>query len=288
MLSRFARKNSLRRLLNGVQHLSCERQASTALDEHEKLIVESVRRFSVKEIGPRARGMDEAGELHKDVLQGLFRSGLMGATIPEKYGGSGFSFFEACLAVEEISKIDAAVAVIVDIQNTLVNSCLVKWGTEAQKDEWLPQLATSVASSFSLSETGSGSDAFALKTQAQESGDSYILNGEKSWVSNAKEAGLFLVMANADRDKGYKGVTCFLVPRSTPGLLIGPPEKKLGIRASSTCALSFDNVKVPKTSILGGKGRGYKIAIDALNEGRVGIAAQMIGLAQGALDVALP
>jgi len=254
------------------------------------MLRESVRRFAQDVIKPRVAEMDERASLAPEVLGGLFETGLMGMTVAEDFGGSGLSFFSCCLAVEEIARVDPSVAVIVDIQNTLVNTCLEKWGTDDQKNKWLPRLAEDTASSFCLSEPGSGSDAFgALKATATKiEGRRYRLNGEKAWISNAKEAGLFLVMANADPSLGYRGVTCFLVPRDTKGLTIGPPEKKLGIKASSTCPVSLEDVVVDDSAVLGGVGRGYKIAIESLNEGRVGIAAQMVGLAKGALDVALP
>ena len=260
----------------------------TVLEESEKELRDAVRRFAKDVISPRVAEMESKQALDPTVLEGLFELGFMGISIDEKYGGSGLSLFHDCLAIEELSKVDPSVAVMVDIQNTIVNTSLQKWGTENQKEKWLPQLATTLASSFCLSETSSGSDAFALKTRAEKRDDYYVLNGEKSWISNAREAGVFLIFANADPTKGYKGVTCFIVPRDTEGLSVGPPEKKLGIRASSTCPVALDDVKVPADAILGGPGRGYKIAIDVLNEGRIGIAAQMIGLAQGTLDVALP
>jgi alkylation response protein AidB-like acyl-CoA dehydrogenase len=210
----------------------------------------------------------------------------MGVEVPVEYGGGGMSFVQSCLVIEELAKVDPAISVIVDIQNTLINTSLMKYGSEELKRKWLPRLATDTLASFCLSEAGSGSDAFALKTRAepQADGESYLINGTKMWISNANEAGLFLIFANVDPSKGYKGITAFLVPAGTPGLTVGKKENKLGIRASSTCELSFDNLRVTKDQILGKEGEGYKIAIQSLNEGRIGIGAQMVGLAQGAFD----
>eukprot|EP00634_Sargassococcus_sp_CCMP2135_P002487 CAMPEP_0198656564 /NCGR_PEP_ID=MMETSP1467-20131203/10117_1 /TAXON_ID=1462469 /ORGANISM="unid. sp., Strain CCMP2135" /LENGTH=476 /DNA_ID=CAMNT_0044392609 /DNA_START=44 /DNA_END=1471 /DNA_ORIENTATION=+ len=257
-------------------------------EEDVGLIRESVAAFAERTLKPLVSEMDERGEMAPEVIAGLFEQGLMGINVEESRGGAGLSLVHCCAAVEEIAKVDPSVAVLVDIQNTLVNHCVSKWGSERQKEEWLPRLATDTASSFCLSEPQSGSDAFALTTRADKSGDDYVLNGAKSWISNAREAGLFLVTANADFSRGYRGITCFLVPRDTPGLSVGPPEQKLGIKASSTCPVFLEDVRVPSSRVLGAEGSGYRIAISSLNEGRVGIAAQMIGLAQGALDIALP
>ena len=267
-----------------------EGTACTLLSEEETMMRESVRRFARDVIGPRVRSMEDAGEMAPEVLEGLFENGLMGIEEKEEYGGAGMSFFSSCLAVEEISRVDPAMAVLVDIQNTLVNNCFEFWGTEEQKRAWLPRLARDTASSFCLSEPSSGSDAFALRTRAEPSADGsyYTLNGEKAWISNSREAGVFLVMANVDPSKGHRGITCFIVPRGSAGLSVGPKEEKLGIRASSTCAVTLEDVRVPRESVLGGVGKGYKIAIEILNEGRIGIGAQMVGLAQGAMDCALP
>lgn len=212
----------------------------------------------------------------------------MGVEIPEQYGGTGSSFMAACLAVEELAKVDASVAVAADVQNTLVNNIFARFATEEIKAFAFPKLASNTVGSFCLSEAGSGSDAFALKTRADKKGDYFVINGSKSWITNAGEAGLFLIMANVDPSAGYKGITCFLAERDTPGLIIGKKEDKLGIRASSTCSITFDNLKVPSNRIVGELGKGYKIAIETLNEGRIGIAAQMLGIAQGAYNTAMP
>jgi short/branched chain acyl-CoA dehydrogenase len=221
-------------------------------------------------------------------LLAQFETGFMGIEIGEEYDGTGSSFTAACLVIEEIAKADPAVAVMVDIHNTIVNNCFANWASDELKAEWLPRLATDTLSAFALSEASSGSDAFALRTRARRDGDDYVLDGEKMWISNSEEAGVFLVMANAAPDEGYKGITCFVVPRDAPGLSVGPKEDKLGIRASSTCPLRLEGVRVPAASVLGEVGKGYKYAIEILNEGRVGIGAQMVGLAQGALDRTLP
>ncbi|KAF4019315.1 hypothetical protein G4228_010938 [Cervus hanglu yarkandensis] len=220
----------------------------------------------------------------------LLRAGalLMGIEIDPKYGGTGASFFSSILVIEELAKVDASVALVCEIQNTLINRMIGKYGTEEQKATYLPKLATEKASSICISEAGAGSDSFAMKTRADKKGDYYIINGSKMWISCAEIAGLFLVMANADFSAGYKGITCFLVDGDSEGLHIGKPENKLGIRASSTCPITFENVKVPKTNILGQVGHGYKYAIGSLNESRIGIAAQMLGLAQGCFDCTIP
>lgn len=223
-----------------------------------------------------------------DLIRMCFQQGLMGVEIPEEYGGAGLDLLASCAVIEELARVDPAVSVMVDVQNTLINNALLRWGTPDQKSRWLPRLATDTLGSFCLSEASSGSDAFALKTTAKESGSDYILNGNKLWITNAKEAGLFLVMANVDHSKGYKGLTCFVVERDTPGLSIGKKEDKLGIRASSTCEVVLEDCKVSKDNILGPVGKGYKIAIEALNEGRIGIGAQMVGLARGAFEFAMP
>jgi short/branched chain acyl-CoA dehydrogenase len=224
----------------------------------------------------------------KSLLDSLFAQGLMGLEIEEAYGGTGTSFFGAILVIEELAKRDPAVAVLCDIQNTLINTLVKKLGTPEQKNEWLPRLASDTIGSFCLSEVGSGSDAFALQTTAKSDGDNFIINGSKQWISNAEHAGVFLVMANVDLAAGYKGITCFIVPKESEGIIVGNPEDKLGIRASSTCSVHFDNVCVPAANMLGEMGKGYKYAIDMLNEGRIGIGAQMLGLAEGAFAVAQP
>lgn len=243
------------------------------------------------EIAPHVAKMDREGCLHDSILPALFNAGMMGIEVEEEYtGGGGMTFTQACIAVEEIAKIDPAVSVIVDIHNTLNVNAIRKYGNADQRSRFLPRLATTDVSSFCISEASSGSDAFALKTTAKLSSDGthYNLNGSKMWISNAKEAGLFLIFANANPHLGYKGITAFIVERDTPGLVVGKKEDKLGIRASSTCELILDEVRVPKQNVLGDLGQGYRIAIESLNEGRIGIGAQMIGLAQGAMDATLP
>jgi len=248
-------------------------------------------RFSADEVLPRSAAMDAASLMDPDLIRALFDAGFMGVEIPEEYGGAGSSFTAACLVIEELAKADPAVSVMVDIHNTIVNNTFSLWASEEHKRTWLPQLATEKLGAFALSEVGSGSDAFALRTSAvQEGGEGgdYVLNGEKMWISNSEQAGVFLVMANAAPERGYKGITCFVVPADSPGLSLGPAEDKLGIRASSTCPLRLDGVRIPASAVLGEFGKGYKYAIEILNEGRIGIGAQMIGLAAGALDRTMP
>jgi len=256
--------------------------ALTQITEEEILFRETVRRIAQEQIAPLTRAMDHAQQMDPALVRKLFELGLMGIEIPEQYGGSAGSFFDAILAVEEISTVDPSVGVLVDVQNTLCINALMRWATEDQKTRYLPRLATDTVGSYALSEAASGSDAFALQTRATRPGDNYILNGRKLWITNAKEAGLFLVFATIDPDAGYKGITAFLVEAGTPGFTLGRKEDKLGIRASSTCELIFEECAVPATHVLGEPGKGYKIAIETLNEGRIGIAAQMVGLAQGA------
>ncbi|XP_017783295.1 PREDICTED: short/branched chain specific acyl-CoA dehydrogenase, mitochondrial-like [Nicrophorus vespilloides] len=258
------------------------------LSEDEIMMKETVARLAKEQIGPYVKEMEEEGKFKKPVLDLLFSNGLMGVEIPIEYNGSGCNFMTTIQVIEELSKVDPAVAVLVDIQNTLVNAVIMKLGTKEQKEKYLPQLATGMASSFALSETSSGTDAFALKTIAKKDGSDYILNGSKMWISNSDVAGLFLVMANANPSEGYRGITCFLVERDTPGFTVAKPEKKLGICASGTCMLNFDNVRVPESAILGEFGKGYKYAAGFLNEGRIGIAAQQLGIAQGCLDATIP
>src|ERR1700761_2232654 len=254
----------------------------THLNEDEQLFRSTIRDFARETIAPLVRQMDDEQHFSADLLQQLFALGLMGIEIPVEYGGSGGTFFEAILAVEEISAIDPAVGVLIDVENTLCVNALLRWGNEAQKKHYLPKLATEMVGAYALSEAGSGSDAFALETRAERKGDHYVLNGQKLWITNAKEAGLFIVFATVDRGAGSKGITAFLVEKHFPGFSVGKKEDKLGIRASSTCELIFDDCKVPTANILGEVGKGYKIAIETLNEGRIGIGAQMLGLAQGA------
>jgi len=259
-------------------------QPLTVLSEDETLFQSSVRQFARERIGPYVREMDEAGVFRKDILAQFFQMGLMGIEIPEEYGGQGGAFFQAVLAVEELSAVDPAAGVIVDVQNTLSINALLRWATEEQKLRYLPRLATDTVAAYALSEAGSGSDAFAMATRAEDRGDHFLLTGRKLWITNAAEAGLFLLFANANPQAGYKGVTGFLIEREFPGVQVGKKEDKLGIRASSTCELILDNCQVPRENVLGEVGQGYKIAIETLNEGRIAIGAQMIGLARGALD----
>ena len=255
----------------------------TILSPDELLFRDTVRDFARTEVAPLVRSMDEAQKIEPKLLRKLFDLGLMGIQVPEQYGGAAGTLFEAVLAVEEISAVDPAVGVLMDVQNTLVVSALMRWGNDAQKQQYLPLLATSLTGAYALSEAASGSDAFALQCRAvmQENGD-YLLNGQKLWITNAVEAGLFLVFATIDAAAGYKGITCFLVDKDTPGFRVGRKEDKLGIRASSTCELIFADCRVPASAILGMPGKGYKIAIETLNEGRIGIGAQLLGLASGA------
>lgn len=259
----------------------------TTLTEEEEMLRDTIARFAQDQIQPRVAAMDEASKLDPELLGQLFELGLMGIEVPSKYGGGEMSFFSAIVAIEELAKVDPSVSVVVDVQNTLVNNAMLNWGTEAQKQKYLPRLCTDTLASYCLSEPASGSDAFALKTRAERKGDHYILNGNKLWITNGGEAGLFIVFANVAPEKGYKGITAFLVEKGFEGFTIGKKEDKLGIRASSTVELSFEDVPVPVENVLGEVGKGYKIAIETLNEGRIGIGAQMIGLAQGAFGHAM-
>jgi len=259
----------------------------TNLSEEERLFQETVTKFAAERIAPHVREMDARGILRKDLLEELFDLGLMGIEIPEEFGGQGGDFFQSILAIEGLAVVDPAISVIVDVQNTLVNNALLRWGSDWQQKRFLPKLATGAVGSYALSEAGSGSDAFALTTRAEEDGDHYRLTGRKMWITNAAEAGLFVVFANLNPQAGYKGITAFLVERDFAGFEVGKKEDKLGIRASSTCELILDDCRVPKSNLLGEPGKGYKIAMETLNEGRIGIGAQMTGLAQGALDHAL-
>lgn len=254
----------------------------TELNEDEILFRDTVRQFAEKEIAPLVRRMDEEQHFDAALIRRLFELGLMGIEVPEQYGGSGGTFFDATLAVETISAVDPSVGVLVDVQNTLVINALLRWASEEQKQRYLPRLATEIAGAYALSEAGSGSDAFALQTRADKRGSEYVLNGRKLWITNSLEAGLFVVFATVDPAAGYKGITAFLVEKGTPGFAVGRKEDKLGIRASSTCELIFDGCVVPASQVLGEIGKGYKIAIETLNEGRIGIGGQMLGLAEGA------
>jgi alkylation response protein AidB-like acyl-CoA dehydrogenase len=258
----------------------------TTLSEDEVLFRDNIRQFADEKIRPLVKEMDEKAIFDKDLIRDFFQLGLMGIEIPEQYGGSGAKFFEAILAVEELSRVDASSGVIVDVQNTLVNNALLRWGSEEQKKRFLPKMATDTAGAYALSEAGSGSDAFGLQTRASLKGSDYVLTGRKLWITNAKEAGLFVLFASIDPSAGYKGITAFLIEKAFPGFTVGKKEDKLGIRASSTCELILEDCRVPKENVLGEPGKGYKIAIETLNEGRIGIGAQMIGLARGAWEFA--
>ena len=256
----------------------------TSLTDEESLFRQSVREFADQQVRPLAAEMDEQGKFSADLIKQFFALGLMGIAIPEEYGGQGGSFFNSILAVEELSRADASAGVVVDVQNTLVNNALLIWASEEQKRRFCPRLATDTVGAYALSEAGSGSDAFALATRAEDKGDVYVINGRKLWITNGAEAGLFIVFANVAPEKGYRGITAFLVERETQGFTVGKKENKLGIRASSTCELILEDCAVKKENVLGEVGRGYKIAIETLNEGRIGIGAQMVGLSEGALE----
>lgn len=263
---------------------NANRPALTSLSEEEQMFRDAVRDFAAGEIAPRALEMDQAGHYDEALLRSLFEMGLMGIEVPENLGGAGGNFFQAILAVEEISRADAAVGVLVDVQNTLFNNAVIRWGTEAQKAEVLARISSDTVGAYALSEAGSGSDAFALAARAESKGDKWILDGRKLWITNAGEADLFLVFATVDPEKGYKGITAFIVERTDPGFSVGKRESKLGIRASSTCELVLEECTIPADRVLGQVGKGYKIAIETLNEGRIGIGAQMLGVAGAALS----
>jgi alkylation response protein AidB-like acyl-CoA dehydrogenase len=258
--------------------------ALTTLSEEERLIYDGVYEFADKEIRPLVRQMDEEAEIPKALLDRLFGLNVMGIEIPEPNGGAGGTFFHSVLAVEALSRVDPAIGVLVDVQNTLVVNALLRWGNDAQKQSCLPRLAQTSVGAYALSEAGSGSDAFALTTQAGDSGQGFAITGRKLWITNGKEADIFIVFATVNPEAGYRGITAFIVERDTPGFTVGKKEDKLGIRASSTCELIFEDCQVPRDNVLGELGKGYKVAIETLNEGRIGIGAQMLGLAQGALD----
>src|SRR3954470_14935330 len=259
----------------------------TTLSEDEQMFRESVREFAEGEIRKRVEEMDENAHLDEALIKQCFDLGLMGIETPEEFGGAGGSFFTAILAVEELSRVDASVGVLVDVQNTLVNNAFIRWGNEEQKQKYLPQLAAAKVGAYALSEAGSGSDAFAMQTRAVEDGDHYVINGRKLWITNGNEADIFIVFANANPSAGYRGITAFIVEKSTPGFTVGKKENKLGIRASSTVELILEDCRVPKDNVVGEFGKGYKVSIETLNEGRIGIGAQMVGIARGALDAAL-
>lgn len=267
--------------------MSENRMSLTTLSEDEAAFQEAIRDFSQSEIKPLVGKMDEEAHMDPKLIKLLFEMGLMGIESPEKYGGAGSSFFMACLAVEELAKVDGSVSVLVDVQNTLVTNAFLRWGSDAQKEKYLSKMAREWVGAYALSESGSGSDAFALKLKAEAKGDKFVLNGHKLWITNGNEAEVFLVFANTDFAKGYKGITGFIVEKSFPGFKVGKKEDKLGIRASSTCELIFENCEVPAANVIGEVGKGYKIAIETLNEGRIGIGAQMVGIADGAYHAAL-
>jgi len=256
----------------------------TVLTEEEDLFRETVASFANEQVRPLVAEMDRDQKINADLVKQCFELGLMGIEIPEEYGGSGGSFFMACLAVEELSRVDPSVGVIVDVQNTLVANAFLNFATDEQKKTYLPRLATEWVGAYALSEASSGSDAFALTTRAEDAGDHWVLNGRKMWITNALEASVFIVFATVDPGAGYKGITAFIVEKDFPGFSVGKKEHKLGIRASSTCELLLDSCEVPKTNVLGEIGKGYKIAMMTLNEGRIGIGAQMVGLSRGSLD----
>ena len=259
----------------------------TVLSEEEEMFQQSVRDFAVEKIRPLVHEMDHAASMSKDLIKNFFELGIMGIEVPDQWGGAGSSFFNAVLVVEELSHVDASCGVLVDVQNTLVNNAILRWGNEDQKSKYLSLLSTEKVGAYALSEAGSGSDAFALATRAEDKGDHWVLNGRKLWITNAFEAEIFIVFANANPDAGYKGITAFLIERDFPGFQVGKKEDKTGIRASSTCELILEDCRVPKENVLGDAGKGYKIAIETLNEGRIGIGAQMIGVARGALEHAI-
>ena len=259
----------------------------TQLTEDEQMLKDAAAEFADTVIKPKVHEMDEAAKLDPELIKMFFEMGFMGIEVPEQYNGGGGSFFMSILAIEQISRVDASVGVFMDVQNTLVNNAFLRWGSDEVKERFLPQLATQKVGAYCLSEAGSGSDAFALKCSAKEDGDAFILNGTKLWITNANEADIFLVFATVDPDAGYRGITGFIVERGMEGFSISKKENKLGIRASSTCELLLEDVRVPKENLLGEVGKGYKVAIETLNEGRIGIGAQMLGIAQGSFDAAL-
>ncbi|OFW09254.1 MAG: acyl-CoA dehydrogenase [Acidobacteria bacterium RIFCSPLOWO2_02_FULL_67_36] len=262
-------------------------QPLTLLSEDETILRDSVREFAEAQIRPLVREMDEHAKFPRSLIDKLFDLGVMGVEIPEIYGGSGGTFFHAVLVVEELSRVDPSVGVLVDVQNTLVINALLRWGSDDLKGRYLPRLATNTVGAYALSEAGAGSDAFALTTRATEDGDSFVLSGRKLWITNGNEADVFIVFATINPEAGYRGITAFIVERDTAGFTVGKKEDKLGIRASSTCELVLEDCRVPRANVLGEIGKGYKTAIETLNEGRIGIGAQMIGLAKGALEHAV-
>jgi alkylation response protein AidB-like acyl-CoA dehydrogenase len=262
-------------------------QPLTLLSEDEQILRDSVREFADAQVRPLVREMDEHAKIPKGLVTQLFDLGVMGIEIPESYGGSGGTFFHSVLAVEEFSRVDPSIGVLVDVQNTLVINAFSRWGNDEIKKRYLPRLAASTVGAYALSEAGSGSDAFALTTRAREDGDGYVISGRKLWITNGNEADVFIVFATVNPQAGYRGITAFIVERDMPGFTVGKKEDKLGIRASSTCELILEDCRVPKSNVLGELGKGYKVAIETLNEGRIGIGAQMVGLAKGALDATI-
>ena len=259
-------------------------QPLTILAEDERIFRDSVRDFAEAQVRPLVREMDEHAKFPKSLIDQLFELGVMGIEVPETFGGSGGRFFHSVLAVEELSRVDPSVGVLVDVQNTLVINAILRWGNDDIKRRYLPRLASNTVGAYALSEAGSGSDAFALTTRAREDGDHFVISGRKLWITNGNEADIFLVFATINPEAGYRGITAFVIERNTPGFTVGKKEDKLGIRASSTCELIFEDCRVPRANILGEVGKGYKTAIETLNEGRIGIGAQMLGLARGALE----
>ena len=259
----------------------------TTLSEDEQMFRASVREFAEGELRPRVEEMDEHAKMDPALVKQCFDLGLMGIETPEEFGGAGGSFFTAIVAVEELSRVDPSVGVLVDVQNTLVNNALIRWGNQEQKEKYLSQLASGSVGAYALSEAGSGSDAFAMQTRAVDKGDHYLINGQKLWITNGNEADIFILFANANPEAGYRGITAFIVEKGFEGFTVGKKENKLGIRASSTTELIMEDCRVPKENVLGEVGKGYKVSIETLNEGRIGIGAQMIGIARGAMDAAL-
>jgi alkylation response protein AidB-like acyl-CoA dehydrogenase len=269
------------------QHTEASSQPLTTLSEDERLFRDSVYEFAGREIRPHVREMDEHAKIGRPLIDKLFDLGVMGIEIPESYGGGAASFFHSALAVEALSRVDPSIGVLVDVQNTLVINAVMRWGSDDIKRRYLPRLASNAIGAYALSEAGSGSDAFAMATRAAAAGDDYTITGRKLWITNGNEADIFIVFANVNPEAGYRGITAFIVERGFHGFTVGKKEDKLGIRASSTCELLFEECRVPRANVLGEPGKGYKTAIETLNEGRIGIGAQMIGLAQGALDHAI-
>jgi alkylation response protein AidB-like acyl-CoA dehydrogenase len=257
-----------------------------SLTDDEILFRDNIHQFAEEKVRPLVKEMDENAVFDHGLVEQFFQLGLMGIEVPEQYGGGAGTFFEAILAVEELSRVDASAGVVVDVQNTLVNNAFLRWGSDEQKKRYLPKMTSDTVGAYALSEAGSGSDAFALQTRAQVEGSDYVLNGRKLWITNGKEAGIFILFASVDPSAGYKGITAFIIEKNFPGFTVGKKEDKLGIRASSTCELLLEDCRVPRANVLGEPGKGYKIAIETLNEGRIGIGAQMAGVARGAWEYA--